>query len=122
MQRSSKGISIAALVCGIVGIISLFTTLPAIAGAASNNDADAAVNSLWVFPLIGVILSILGIVFGAIGMKQAARNGQSKGLAVAGLVCGIVGTVFSGIALMCSLAAISEAKEATNHASRSIRW
>ncbi len=118
MQRYSKGISIAALICGIVGIISLFVTLPAIAGSAESRDAEGVVTSAVVFPLVGFILSILGIVLGAVGMKQAARNGQSKGLAVGGLVCGIVGTVFSGIALICTLAVINEAK---NEVGR-IRW
>ena len=122
MQRNSKGLSIAALICGVIGIISLIVTLPAILGSADNRDAEGVVASALVFPIIGLILGILGIIFGAVGMKQARLSGQSKGLAVGGLVCGIVGTVFSGIAVLCSLAAISEAKEATNHASRSIRW
>ena len=113
-NKSSKPLSIAALVCGVVGIVSFFATLPAMAGCAgtasnakSYADVEAAARGTLatavIFPLIGLILSVLGIVFGAVGMKNAKLNGESKGLAVGGLVCGIVGTVFSGIATLCSV-------------------
>ena len=46
-------------------------------------------------PFFG-ICGILGIIFGAVGMKQArAQNLSGRGLAVAGLVVGIVATIFS---------------------------
>ncbi len=45
---------------------------------------------------ISGICGILGIVFGALGMKQArAQNLSGRGLAIAGLVIGIISTVFS---------------------------
>lgn len=37
------------------------------------------------------VLAVLGIVFGAIGMKKAKLGQDSLGLSVAGLVTGIVG-------------------------------
>lgn len=80
MEQNNK-FSIIALVCGILGII----------GA-------------WI-PIVcyfTFVLSILGIVFGAKGMKMAQANGgQGKGLAVAGLVCGIVGAVVGLIGILC---------------------
>lgn len=65
-NNNSNGISIAALVCGIVGIIgSFFTVIPAIA-------------------IIALIIAIAGIILGAIGMKKAnENNGSEKGLAIA---------------------------------------
>ena len=83
-NNNSNGISIAALVCGIVGIIgSFFTVIPAIA-------------------IIALIIAIAGIILGAIGMKNAnENNGSGKGLAIAGLVCGIIGTVFCFGAVIC---------------------
>jgi hypothetical protein len=62
----TDGMSIAAMVCGIVGIV---------------------------IPVTGIILSILAIIFGGIGMGRTSRNTELKGrgMAIAGLVLGIVG-------------------------------
>lgn len=77
---NGKGMSIAALVCGIVGIVgswiplvSYFTLIPA----------------------------ILGVVFGSKGQKIAKATGEGKGLATAGLVLGIIGTVFGAMGFLC---------------------
>ncbi|MNW47916.1 hypothetical protein D3C74_252630 [compost metagenome] len=46
-------------------------------------------------PYISVILGILAIILSAISFKEIRRHGENgKGMAVAGLVCGIVGTIF----------------------------
>ena len=79
-QNNSKGMGIAALVCGILGIVG------------------------GLIPYVGYftfILSILGVVFGAISMKKLKATGQSQGLAIAGLVLGIVGCAFSLIGAIC---------------------
>ena len=55
--------------------------------------------------IIGIVLSIVGIVFGAMGMKAMKAEGQSTGMAVAGLVLGIVATVLGFIFLPCACAA-----------------
>ena len=55
--------------------------------------------------VIGIVLGALGIVCGAVGMKKAKELGTGKGLAIAGLVCGIVGTVFTPISLPCACTA-----------------
>ncbi len=57
----------AGMVCGILGIVLC-----------------------WV-PLLGLLLALLGIVFGSIGMARAGRLGRGKGAGVAGLVTGILG-------------------------------
>ncbi len=79
-MNNSKGLSIAALVCGIIGIVGGW--IPGVT-------------------YVALPLAILGIIFGVIGMKKAKASGESKGLAVAGLVCGIIGTVFAVIGLIC---------------------
>lgn len=58
-------------------------------------------NLLLVFmPYISVILGILAIILSAISFKEIRRHGDTgKGMAVAGLVCGIVGTIFGIIIL-----------------------
>lgn len=75
--------SIAALVCGILGIIGSFIPI------------------VMYFTLV---LAILGIVFGAKGMKIAKATGQGKGLATAGLVLGIIGTSFAALGVLCAIA------------------
>lgn len=67
----SNGLATAALVCGIVGVVLFFT--------------------IW----IGVILGILGIVFGAVGRSRAAQGAPNKGQATAGLWLGIVAVAVS---------------------------
>ena len=67
---SSNGFCVASLVLGIIGLI----------------------------PACGFIPAILGIVLGSIGYMQVTKNegeGGGKGLAVAGIVCGSLGCIFS---------------------------
>ena len=83
VQKASNGMSVAALVCGILGIVGGFIPI------------------VMYFTLV---LSILGIVFGVKGMKKSKETGTGHGLAVAGLVCGIIGAAFSGVGVICALA------------------
>jgi hypothetical protein len=62
--RSSNGMAIASLVCGIVGLVVLW-----------------------------VVLSPLAIIFGGIGLSRANRGASGRGMAIAGIVLGIVGLV-----------------------------
>ncbi len=80
VQPQSNAKSIVALVCGILGIIGSF--IPVIC-------------------YFTLVLAILGIVFGALGMKQAKFTNTGKGLAVAGLVLGIVGASFGVVGVIC---------------------
>jgi hypothetical protein len=69
----SNGMGTAALVLGIVGLVFSF------------------------IPIIGVVawpMVILGAVFGGVGIDKAGKNpGMSKGPAIAGLTCSLVGLV-----------------------------
>ena len=76
----TNGMAIAALVCGVLGIIGSF--IP-------------------VVMYFTAVLAVLGIIFGVMGMKKAKQLGSGNGLAVAGLVLGIVGTVFAIIGIIC---------------------
>lgn len=81
-----KNMAIAALVCGIVGIVGSF------------------------IPYVGYVAplcAIAGIVFGALALKRikAGEEPESKGLAIGGLVCGIVATAESVIAVLCVICA-----------------
>lgn len=67
LEESRKsGLAIASLVCGICGLIPI--------------------------PLVGFLLSVLAIVFGGVSLVQIKRNASltGGGMAIAGLVLGIV--------------------------------
>ena len=76
-SNNSQGFSIAALVCGILGIIGSF--IPVVC-------------------YFTFVLAILGVIFGVVGRKRA---GDKSGLATAGLVLGIIGTVFGLVGVLC---------------------
>ena len=83
-----KGMSIAGLVCGIVGILSV---LFGVFGG-----------------VIGIVTTILGIVFGVMGRKKSMLvHGRPSGLATAGLVLGIIGASIATLGLICSIACVS---------------
>ena len=81
--NTTNGMAIAALVCGILGIVGSF--IPVVA-------------------YFTTVLAILGIVFGVKGKKQAELTNSGKGLATAGLVRGIIGTEFGLLGVICTLA------------------
>jgi hypothetical protein len=86
--------AIAALVCGIVGIVGGW--IPG-------------------FNVFALVLAILGIVFGALAMKNAAAD--KKGIATAGLVLGIIGTVCAGIGVIACTICAAAGASAINAAS-----
>ena len=83
-----KGKAIAALVCGIVGLVfSCFAGL-----------------TVSISAFIGLVVSIIGIVFGIQGRNACQPGMPGRGMATGGFVCAIIGTVFSGIvALSCGI-------------------
>ena len=73
MERPrTSGLAIASLVCGTIGLV---------------------------IPFFGIILGILGIVFGVVAMSHIGRDPSlgGRGMAIAGLVCGVVVVVGNGI-------------------------
>ena len=81
-KKSSKGVSIGALICGI---------------ASRGGWAGSSV----VFPIICLVAGIVGIILGAKGKKAAKENGEPAGLATAGMILGIIGVVLSVIGIIC---------------------
>ena len=75
----NKGLAIAALVCGILGIIGSYIPI---------------------VQYFTFVLAILGIVFGA-----KARKIQANGMATAGLVLGIIGTCIGALGVVCVICA-----------------
>ena len=81
-SNTGKNLSIAALVCGILGIVGGF--IP-------------------VVQYFTTVLSILAIIFGVMGRK---RMGGKSGLATAGLVLGIVALALSVLGIICAVCAL----------------
>jgi len=82
--NDGKGLSIAALVLGIVGVVFC-----------------------WVGGLNIVVLAlcILGIIFGSMGRKKSIEvYGKASGMATAGLVLGIIGTAFAALGVVACVA------------------
>ena len=65
-QAPSNGLGVAGFVTGLIGLVLC-----------------------WV-PWFGMLLGLVGIVLSAIGISQGKKKGASTGLAIAGLVCGIL--------------------------------
>lgn len=82
---TTKNKAIVALVCGILGIVG---------------DAIPGVR------YVTGILAIIGIVFGALALKDKPE-GSDKGMAIAGLVCGIVAVALTIITIACTACAIA---------------
>lgn len=64
-KKGGKGLAIAALICGIAGLVLC-----------------------WV-PFLGLILAIVGVVLGIIALVKKSN----KGMSIAGLICGAVGLI-----------------------------
>ncbi len=89
---TTKNKAIASLVCGIVALVGgwVFNLIPVVG---------------WILTLVlGIVLPIVGIVFGAQVLKTKPE-GSEKGMAVAGLVLGIIGCAWNVIGLLCLLCA-----------------
>lgn len=67
--RRTSGISVAAMVCGICALVIPFT---------------------W------FVLGLLAVIFGGVGISQTSKNPNlgGKGMAITGLVCGIIASAF----------------------------
>jgi uncharacterized paraquat-inducible protein A len=60
-----------------------------------------------VLPYIGFIIGIIAIIFASLALKEIkTRSEQGRGLAVAGLVCGIVGTALYAIIIVVVIGAL----------------
>ena len=78
-----KGLGVAALVLGIVGLVFCFF-----------------------LPYVGLPCALVGIILGVIGMKKSKEAGAPAGMAVAGMVCGIIALGLNIVCIICICAAI----------------
>lgn len=94
--------------------------MPAAGGAPNPNNAMAVaalVLGILTFVCLGPIAGILAIIFGFLGMKKAKEmGGTGKGMALAGLILGAVGTVLSVIVFIVFVVAAGTATVAIRDA------
>lgn len=65
----------------------------------------------WIF-VLGLVVSVVGIVLSIFGRRQAVERGASTGLATAGLICAIIGTVIALIITVLVGVFLNEADDA----------
>ena len=89
--------------------------VPPPAGPASANNGmaiAALILGILSFFCLGPLGGVLAIVFGILGLKKANESaGRGKGMAVAGMVLGIVGTIVSIILLVVFVFAADNASD-----------
>lgn len=73
-SNAGKGMGIAGLIVGIVAL--LFSFIPCL--------------GMW-----AIVPAVVGLILSAISMKQAGAAGGSKGMAIGGLICSIVGLLIA---------------------------
>ncbi len=87
---NAKGMSVAAMIFGILGVVFSFVPIVCFGAFAC---------------------AIVGIALAAVAMKRIDAGGAgSKGMAIAGLVCGIVGCAFGIPSLICNICACQTGK------------
>lgn len=60
-----------------------------------------------IIPYIGFLPGIVGIILGALSLKEIKLSGeQGRGLALGGLICSIIGTILWGIILLLIILAV----------------
>ena len=79
----TNGVGVAGFVTGLVGLVLC-----------------------WI-PFLGFLLAGTGVVLSGVGISQGRKTGASTGLAIAGLVCGIIGAIPGLLVLAAFLSAAS---------------
>lgn len=101
VQPQGKQMGIAGFVLALVTLI-FSSWIAAIAVASMITGGSAWLMYLW------LVLAIASVVLSGMGMSKLGKTGGKKGLAVAGLVIGIVSVVWSAI-LVAGLSVASSA-------------
>jgi len=86
-MQQKNGMATAGMICGIISILLCW------------------------LPFAGLVLGVLGIVFGSIGMARSSRLGVGRGAGVAGLVTGILGFIMLPIMAAVAIPAFLEYME-----------
>jgi hypothetical protein len=69
---------------------------------------------LFWFPFVGWLVSLLGVIFGGVGIGKANKVGKGKGAAIAGLVCGALGLVIGVVLYILAVMAVKHTADHLN--------
>jgi hypothetical protein len=83
-KPQGKGLAVSGFVIALVGLV---LNLPVMAAAVLSGSAGTAY--FW------VVLCLAGLILSIMGMIKLGKTGGKRGLAIAGLVIGIVASVWS---------------------------
>ncbi len=93
MSNDGKGLSIGALVCGIISCVLAW---------------------FYMVNIVALILGIVGLVLAVNGRKLAKAANAPTGIGTAGLVLAIIGTSLAGIGFLSCTVCVACAANATN--------
>lgn len=99
-KPEGKGLAVGGFVLALVGLV-LSSIIAGLATASVMLGGSAWLMYLW------IVLCVASVIMSAMGMSKLGKSGGKKGLAVAGLVIGIVAVVWSVILLLGISAAAS---------------
>ncbi|MDF3026377.1 MAG: hypothetical protein K0S23_684 [Fluviicola sp.] len=97
MKPEGKGAAVGGFILSLIGIIVPFNVIAVLMGSA-------------VMSYIGLVLCLLSVVLCAMAMGKLKKTGGKRGLAIAGLIIGLVATVWSAMAVV----SINDAIDARN--------
>ncbi len=80
MGNQTNGKAVASLVLGLLAIVSIFTGWGA---------------------FVGFVLAVIGVILGINAKKEMGPGESGRGMATIGIVCSIIGIVFSSIGVIC---------------------
>lgn len=88
-KPQGKGLAVTGFILALVGVVFGWLvygaiTLNAVAAAATGQEAGMGLGYFW------IVLCLASVVMSAMGMSKLGKTGGKKGLAIAGLVIGIV--------------------------------
>ncbi|MCC6702614.1 MAG: hypothetical protein IT221_13875 [Fluviicola sp.] len=92
-QPQGKGLAVTGFVLSLVGLI-FSSWIAAIAVASMLLGGSPWIMYLW------LVICIVSIVLSVMGMSKLKKTGGKRGLGIAGMVIGIVATVYSLILVM----------------------
>lgn len=110
-QPQGKGLAVTGFILALVGMIFGWLvygiiTANAIAAAALGQEAGMGLGYVW------IVLCAASVILSAMGMAKLGKTGGKKGLAIAGLVVGIVALIWTVVMHMGVGAAVDAANAA----------
>mgnify|MGYP000204824480 CR=1 FL=1 len=110
MSEENNGVQPQGKQMGVAGFVLAIATLVLSSWIAAMAAASIIMGgSAWLM-YVWLVLAIISVVLSAMGMSKLGKTGGKKGLAVAGLVIGIVSVVWCGI-LVAGLSVASSAAD-----------